>query len=58
MESTGCYASWINCNNERHNLIIHDMGRLGIFIVINMKTNVAVQQRHQKKFIDAEYTVL
>ena len=30
MKTTGGYASWLNGNNERHNIIIHNMARSGL----------------------------
>ena len=58
METTGGDASWLNGKNLRHNIIIHNTEREALLILIKIKTNGVVQQRHHQRFIYAESTVL
>ena len=53
METTGCDASWLNVNNERHNRIIYTMVRTGLIDSDRHEKNGSVQQKHKKKSIYA-----
>ena len=57
MKTTVLYASWLNkkINNttESYTTWLYQ----ALLIVINIETNVVVQQKHHLKYINAKYTV-
>ena len=57
METTGGDVSWINKKNERNNIIIHNMVRSGLIDSNKHEKNGAVQQRHNKKYIEETSTL-
>ena len=46
MENTGGGESWLNGNNERHNIIIHNVVREGLIYSNKHKKNVALQHKY------------
>ena len=46
MENTGGDTSWLNVNNEIHNIIIHNMVRVGLIEVNQHEKNGFMQQIH------------
>ena len=58
METTGGDAYWLNEKNERHNRSIQNMVRAGLLDSNQHEKNGAVYQKHQPRFIYAEYKVL
>ena len=57
METTGGDASWLNGMNKIHNRTIHNMVISGLIDSNKYAKNCVVQQRHQHKSIDVNFTV-
>ena len=58
METTGVDASWLNGKDEIHNISIHNMVISGLLDSNQHEKNGDAHQRHQQRFIYAEYAVL
>ena len=56
MKTTCGNTSWLNANNERHNISMHNMVISGIIDSNKHTKNGVLQQRHQQKYVDAKST--